>query len=612
MRLARDSTVLEVNQTGLALGLTSGQSFLDSATPAYQDQLRDFVSGTGGRLRSGPMSFETAPVEGVTRWLDVYAARLPDVDELGSTVLVIVLDSTENHLNISRRKESDSLLRGVLDFAPVAIAIKDVDSCYLDFNPAAERAYGFKSEEAKGKSTYNFYSLETAEALIAHDRYVVETKQTTERQHMMMTTNGERLISSLKFPLLNSDDEVIAVCSISMDLTEQREFETKLAESERRFRDFANIAADWFWEMDADFRFSYQSERFEEITGIPTSSVIGRTREAAFKGHIDDTEKWKRHFTAMESHQPYEMEWEVQRDDGSRRILLTTARPHFDDNGVFQGYRGVGRDVTEMRQSERLRESLIAELETKNTELEQFSYTVSHDLKSPLLTIKGFLGLLEQDVETGDKATIQGDLERIRTAADRMQVLLRDLLELSQVGHVGGPEETIDLQVLLNEVTGILAGAFDTRRVELKVLSSLPLVRGDRTRLAQVFQNLLENAVRFLGDQPDPSIEIGCMKTDDLVTLFVRDNGMGIEPRYHDRIFTLFERLESRRRGHRGWSRAHQADCRAPWGRDLGRVRRHPAKRRNLSVYPPPRQPKLVVTTGGVFWRPLSRRVVVR
>ena len=544
MRLARDATVLEVNHTGLALGLSSGQSFLDCATPAYQDELKDFVSGTAGRLRSGPMSFETTQLEGVTRWLDVYAARLPDVDELGSTVLAIVLDSTENHLNISRRKESDSLLRGVLDFAPVAIAIKDVDSCYLDFNPAAERAYGFKSEEAKGKSTYNFYSLETAEALIAHDRYVVERKQTTERQHMMMTTNGERLISSLKFPLLNSHNEVIAVCSISMDLTEQREFETKLAESERRFRDFANIAADWFWEMDADFRFSYQSERFEEITGIPTSTVIGRTREEAFKGHIDDIEKWKRHFAAMESHQPYEMEWEVQKDDGSRRILLTTARPHFDDNGVFQGYRGVGRDVMEMRQSERLRESLIAELETKNAELEQFSYTVSHDLKSPLLTIKGFLGLLAHDVETGDKATIRGDLERIRTAADRMQVLLRDLLELSQVGHVGGPEETIDLQVLVNEVTGILAGAFDTRRVELKVSSSLPLVRGDRTRLLQVFQNLLENAVRFLGDQPDPSIEIGCLKTDGLATLFVRDNGMGIEPRYHDRIFTLFERLD--------------------------------------------------------------------
>ena len=430
MRLARDATVLEVNQTGLALGLGSGQSFLDCATPAYQDELKDFLSGkTAGRLPSGPMSFETVPVEGVTRWLDVYAARLPDVDELGSTVLAIVLDSTENHL-------------------------------------------------------------------------------------------------------------------ISMDLTEQREFETKLAESERQFRDFANIAADWFWEMDADFRFSYQSERFEEITGIPTSSVIGRTLEEAFKGHIDDTEKWKRHFAAMESYQPYEMEWEVEKDDGTRRILCTTARPRFDDAGVFQGYRGVGRDVTEMRRSERLRESLIAELETKNAELEQFSYTVSHDLKSPLLTIKGFLGLLEQDVETGDKAMIQGDLERIRTAADRMQVLLRDLLELSQVGHVGGPEETIDLQVLVNEVTGILAGAFDTRRVELKVSSSLPLVRGDRTRLVQVFQNLFENAVRFLGDQPDPSIEIGCLKTDDLVTLFVRDNGMGIEPRYHDRIFTLFERLD--------------------------------------------------------------------
>lgn len=544
MRLARDGAVLEINQMGLALGLSAGRSILEYAIPAYQEELSVFFNGKTGHPQSGPMSFETIPIEGVTRWFDVYAARLPDVDALGSTMLAVILDSTENHLNITRRKESDSLLRGVLDFAPVAIAIKDVNSCYLDFNPAAERAYGFTSTEAKGKSTYNFYSLETAEALIAHDRYVVETKQTTERQHRILTTNGDRLISSLKFPLLSGDNDVIAVCSISTDLTEQREFEMKLAESERRFRDFANIAADWFWEMDADFRFSYQSERFEEITGIPASQVIGRTREEAFRGHIDDSDKWKRHFTAMQSHQPYEMEWEVKRSDGSRRILRTTARPRFDDHGVFQGYRGVGRDVTEMRQSERVREGLISELESKNAELEQFSYTVSHDLKSPLLTIKGFLGLLEQDVETGDKETIQGDLERIRTAADRMQVLLRDLLELSQVGHVGGPEETIDLQALVQEVTGILAGVFDSQRIELDVSSSLPLVRGDRTRLVQVFQNLLENAVRFLGDQPAPAIKIGCLKEEALATFFVRDNGMGIEPRYHDRIFTLFERLD--------------------------------------------------------------------
>ena len=544
MRLERDATILEVNQAGVRLGVSSGQSFLNFAGAGSQEKLRELLEDTVDSGHTESVSLESATNDGSTRWVDLYASPLPDTDGTSATVLAIIFDSTQNHLNLDRLRDSDSLLRGVMDFAPVAIAIKDVDGRYIHSNPSAEKAYGFSSVEARGNTPHDFYPPEMVEVLLAHDRNVVESKQAIERQHLVPTPNGDRLISSLKFPLLNNDDEVIAVCSISTDLTDQREFENRLAESEQRFRDFATIVADWFWEMDQDYRFTYQSERFEEITGIAAHQVIGRTSEEAFAGQIDNEEKWGHHFSSMRSRLPYEMEWEIRKPDGGVHILRTIGQPRFDEQGVFQGYRGVGQDVTEARRSERMRERLIAELETKNAELEQFAYTVSHDLKSPLLTIKGFLGLLEHDVEGGNMDTVRGDLERIRTAADRMQILLRDLLELSQVGRIAGPQETVHLPTVVEEVMGILAGVFDDDRIHLRIVEPLPVVLGDGTRLVQVFQNLLENAVKFLGDQPAPVIEVGCRDFDTLATLFVGDNGIGIEPRYHERIFSLFERLD--------------------------------------------------------------------
>ena len=544
IHLTRDATVLEVNHAGLVLGVAAGESFLGFGRAAARDLIGQFIRETIDHGHTDSMSLEWPLVEGSSHWFDIYGTPMPSTGGAVATLIAMVFDSTENHLNLGRLRDSESLLAGVMDFAPLAIAIEDTTGRYLRFNPTAEKAYGFTSVEAKGASPHDFYPPEIAEALLAHDRAVVESKQPTERQQIVSTPEGERLISSLKFPLFNDASKVTAVCSISTDLTEKREVETKLEEGEQRFRDFANIAADWFWEMDADYRFTYQSERFEGITGIPVDQVLGRTRDEAFSGRIDSDEKWTRQISSMESHLPYEMEWEIKNSNGELRTLRTIGRPRFDEQGTFQGYRGVGEDVTAVRQSEREREGLIAELETKNAELEQFSYTVSHDLKSPLLTIKGFLGLLERDVESGDMQMVRADLGRIRNAADRMQVLLRDLLKLSQVGRIGGPDEIVNLQMVVAEVMDTLAGTIDDQ-IELRIAPSLPIVRGDRTRLVQVFQNLLENALKFLGDQPKPVVEIGHTEVGELVTLFVRDNGIGIEPRYHERIFSLFERLDS-------------------------------------------------------------------
>lgn len=206
----------------------------------------------------------------------------------------------------------------------------------------------------------------------------------------------------------------------------------------------------------------------------------------------------------------------------------------------------VGRDITAQKRAEADRERVVQELEAKNTELERFTYTVSHDLKSPLVTIRGFLGLLEQDIAKGESERVERDIERIKAATDTMQELLDDLLELSRIGRMAGTPEPLELGELARLASQQVAGPLAQRGVDLKIADDLPVVTGDRVRLLQVFQNLLDNAVKFLGDQPDPKVEVGVRRDppDDRTIFFVRDNGIGVDPAHHRRIFGLFARLD--------------------------------------------------------------------
>jgi len=191
------------------------------------------------------------------------------------------------------------------------------------------------------------------------------------------------------------------------------------------------------------------------------------------------------------------------------------------------------------------RANLVSELEGRNAELERFTYTVSHDLKSPLVTIRGFLGYLHQDVKANDMMRFERDLSRIANAADRMQSLLNDLLELSRIGRIVNPPEDISFEKITRETIELIAGAIDETHAMVKVQENLPFIRGDRVRLIEVIQNLISNAIKFMGDQPEPRVEIGTtgFDADGKVILFVRDNGIGIDPQYHERVFGLFNRL---------------------------------------------------------------------
>ncbi|MGB8983314.1 MAG: ATP-binding protein [Anaerolineales bacterium] len=187
-------------------------------------------------------------------------------------------------------------------------------------------------------------------------------------------------------------------------------------------------------------------------------------------------------------------------------------------------------------------QKLISQLEANNAELERFTYTVSHDLRNPLVTIKGFLGMLEKDIQDNRQDRIRQDFQRIARAADKMHDLLSDLLELSRVGRIASPPVEVDLVQLAEEAVEMVDASLRARGATVTLSPDLPTVYGDRVRLREVFENLIDNAAKYAGDQEHPLIEIGAREAEETV-IFVRDNGIGIEPPYQQKIFGLFEKL---------------------------------------------------------------------
>jgi len=197
----------------------------------------------------------------------------------------------------------------------------------------------------------------------------------------------------------------------------------------------------------------------------------------------------------------------------------------------------------------RERERLIEELERRNAELERFTYTVSHDLRSPLVTVRGFVDLLEKDVAAAHSERVASDLARIRAATSTMETLLRELLTLSRVGRVMNPPERVSLDALARQAVTLLHERLQAAAVRVDIRPGLPVVDGDRHRLLEVMQNLIENAVKFRSGQGEPVVEVGSRPGPDGPVVYVRDNGVGIDRRYHERVFGLFERLDPRVEG---------------------------------------------------------------
>ena len=240
----------------------------------------------------------------------------------------------------------------------------------------------------------------------------------------------------------------------------------------------------------------------------------------------------------------WEGETAVLGPDGEEIPVSQVIMAHGPGDGQFEFLSTIIRDISERRRATEEHETLIAMLEAQNAELERYAYTVSHDLKTPLITLKGFMGALLQDLAGGENEAVGHDVARMSQAADTMASLLDDLLELSRIGRVVNPPEDVSVTDAAREAMELSRGRIENANVRVVVADGLPAVSCDRPRLVEAMQNLIDNAVKYMGKQSDPVVEIGCRTDGDRIVCFVRDNGMGIDPKYHETVFGLFDQLD--------------------------------------------------------------------
>ena len=325
--------------------------------------------------------------------------------------------------------------------------------------------------------------------------------------------------------------------------------------SEERYRLISRVSSDYTFstKLDEDDRMqlTWVAGAFEAITGYTYEEYVDKGGWLAHL-HPDDVQQDAQDVENLKANLKVVTEVRTYTKRGEIRWVRVYAHPVWDTmENKLAGIVGAVQDITGQKQAEADREILIAQLEAKNAELERFTYTVSHDLKSPLVTITGFIGFLERDYEKKDYNKFSDSIERIKNAAGKMQELLNDLLELSRIGRIMNPPVEVSFGEIVQEALELLHGPIQAKGVKVEIESDLPTICGDKLRLVEVVQNLVENAIKFMGDQPNPRIRIGTQgqDTETMHIFYVQDNGQGIDPQYAERIFGLFNKLDSKAEG---------------------------------------------------------------
>ena len=361
----------------------------------------------------------------------------------------------------------------------------------------------------------------------------------------------ERWITDASIAVVDEQRQLRGAIGILQDITERKQAEAAVRESEAQLRLITENMVDTISQIDAQYRVLYVSPSIERELGYHPAELLGQLLLDLL--HPDDGRIfYHQMIMAASLHAPTLRQVYRQRHAAGHYLWIESEiQLLYDDAGEFSGAVFGSRDVSTRQRAEAEREAVIKELEEKNAELERFTYTVSHDLKSPLITIRGFVGFLEKDAAAGNLDRLRADVGRISDAATRMQRLLDELLNLSRVGRLTNAPQAIAFEALAREAMELVQGRIMARGVQVEIAENLPTVYGDYARLVEVLQNLIDNAVKFMGDQPAPRITIGALGSDreGLPIFFVQDNGVGIAPNYHERVFGLFNKLDAQSEG---------------------------------------------------------------
>lgn len=328
-------------------------------------------------------------------------------------------------------------------------------------------------------------------------------------------------------------------------IVERKEADLTLKESELKLRRAEEMAHLGHWRYDLRRGSITWSDEMYRIFGLRREAVKNSFTVADMIGycHPDDLAHCVCSFAPSVLENDNFVEYRITRPSGEMRYVVSNGEIEQNEAGEVVALFGTLLDTTELKKKER-------ELEQKNAEMERFTYTVSHDLKSPLVTVKSFIGFLEKDMAAADSGRIAKDILYIKTSTDRMSQLLEQILVMSRIGKVVTPPVQVSFSELVQEVLELVAGSITEGGVTVQLVCDESVtLYGDRPRLIEIWQNLIENSFKYMGAQSTPLIEIGFEMTNGTPVFFVADNGLGIDRCYHAKIFNLFDKLDPQSEG---------------------------------------------------------------
>ncbi|ELY50803.1 PAS domain-containing protein [Natronococcus jeotgali] len=514
------------------------EAFVDSIHEDDRERVERRIEAALESCGEYEAEYRVRDADGELRWVVARGRVECDADGNPVTFPGALVDITERKWVERQLAEQRRQLETLFEVLPVGVVVAEADGRLVEANDAAAEIWGddvFDAETVADYERYDGWWADTGEPIEPEEwtmSRVLEGETVLDPDVIEIeAADGERrtvLIHGM--PITDGSGEVVRGVLTQTDITERRGYRRRLEESEQRYRTLAeNFPNGVVALFDDDLRYTAAGGNLIADLGIDRESAVGKTVHERYPDEIVET---------VEPYFEAALEGEENTFEVSYagRELWAHTIPVGTTGSARQGMLVV-QDVTERREYQR-------KLEESNERLEQFAYAASHDLQEPLRMITSYLQLLEDRYAE----ELDGDGEEFIAyavdGAERMREMIDGLLAYSRVETQGDPFEPVALETLLEDVLADLRLRIEESGAEITT-ASLPRIEGDEGQLRQVFQNLLENAIEYSGDDP-PRVRIDAERDGSRWRIAVRDEGIGIDPEQQERVFEVFQRLHSR------------------------------------------------------------------
>ena len=460
----------------------------------------------------------------------------------------IAMNITEQKRLIQALSESEARYRTVVEDIPQKIFVKDRDCRWQSVNRRFAEDLGLEPEDVKGKVDSDFFPKELADKYHADDLRILESGETDAFDEEYIEDGVRRIVRTIKTPVRNEDDEIVGILGVFWDVTEERRMQNALRESEERFRLLAHTAKDMIYRMSLpDGAYEYVSPASKALFGYAPEEFYDNPMLLADAVHPDWQEylreEWEK---LLKGEITPTYEYQIIREDGEVRWMNQRNSMITGPDGRPRAIQGIVTDVTEEKAFTVELARLNRDLKRSNEELEQFAYVASHDLQEPLRMVSSYTQLLAKRIDDKLDEKTEKYINYAVDGANRMQILINDLLTFSRITTRGKDPVPVDSHSVLGKVIRDLSKLIEESSA-IVTNDDLPEVCVDPSQFAIVLRNLIGNAIKF-NESEHPHVHVSSSEYEDDMWLFeFKDNGIGIEREYSDRIFEIFQRLHSRR-----------------------------------------------------------------